>query len=193
MHGLVLPIDNWSFQLAVELGFSLIYLFILFLVFYSSLMKTWSNGHTWTSLFRVMVLIGWKMNTSMGTMKALAQLHFKIRYLRGRILILKQVCGEECFCILNWSTPNTLLQHYACNFCSFHVISLGQFITQGCFSGCISEMELASARRTRIQVSTEEEMTSTSGSPFSGSNTHNSSNVEISNKHFLPQSLYNYP
>lgn len=47
-------------------------------------------------------------------------------------------------------------------------------------SDCSAEMELANARRTRTQLSTDEEMASTSGSNFPGSNFYGSSNAENS-------------
>lgn len=64
-------------------------LYFLFLFF--RLMKIWSSGHILMNLFNVIELIGWRMKTSMVSMKVSLQYLFKTRFLKGLILISRQV------------------------------------------------------------------------------------------------------
>lgn len=89
-----------------------------------------------------------------------------------------------------WPHLNELVQSYGADWVKDeykygHYESIGSItfqnqIYEGPDTDIETEMELANARRTRNQVSTEEEMASTSGSNFSGSNFYGSSNAEIS-------------
>ncbi|KAH6832204.1 guanyl-nucleotide exchange factor [Perilla frutescens var. hirtella] len=89
-----------------------------------------------------------------------------------------------------WPHLNELVQSYGADWVKDeykygHYESIGSItfhnqIYEGPDTDIETEMELANARRTRTQVSTEEEMASTSGSNFSGPNFYGSSNAEIS-------------
>ncbi|KAI3451682.1 hypothetical protein Pfo_008347 [Paulownia fortunei] len=89
-----------------------------------------------------------------------------------------------------WPHLNELVQSYGADWVKDeykygHYESIGPItfhnqIFEGPDTDMETEMELANARRTKIQDSSEEEMASTSGSHFSGSNFYDSSNAEIS-------------
>lgn len=89
-----------------------------------------------------------------------------------------------------WPHLNELVQSYGADWVKDenkygHYESIGSItfhnqIFEGPDTDVETEMELANARRTRTQISTDEEMASTSGSNFPGSNFYGSSNAENS-------------